>query len=685
MLNGDIAPIAKQALGAVLESGRAAEQSGHIATEVGKALHTSASTSPGVALLHTPSPVDGASIVQRATGGPDNAAAAVEALPAGWFKKSIFYQVVPKSFLDTTGSGHGDLNGIRQKLDYIQNDVGANGVWITPHYPSPGKDGGYDIMDFDGVDPRLGTPDDFRALAGEMDRRGMHLMTEMILNHTSDEHPWFVNEVKQLAERYKAAGGGETGRDALRAIDPKSTNYVWDFSPADIQPGLWKDTRIIFNDSEKSNWTYNKEAQGWYWHRFKAAQPDLNWENPTVVKDMTDVARNQLKAGVHAIRLDALPYLLEEGRDFTGVSTGENLPATHAAIHNLRATLDREFPGRVMLGEANMDIPKTMEYLDGKGIHAAYNFPVMTNLWQSMQYKNKQFVMEAFDQTNKLPEGVDWANFARVHDEVTYEKVSPEMRAAAQRRYTEGVPEEGIPADSRASINLGVRLSLRDMVGGSARRHDLVHAMVLSQPGTPFIFNGDEYGRLTHRLLEDRDGVRTGMQWTAGKNGGFSTAEPEQVYTQLFGGTAPTSTAADGSIRALLTPKEAAATADAQLGFKHINVAAQQADPDSTLAHTRALINVRKSSPALMEGSHQWITTGSDAVIASVREHEGEKVLMLGNFDTKAATSTIDLSQFAGQKLVPLHASDPIHEMATMPDSVTIPADGFQLYHIVPN
>jgi len=426
--------------------------------------------------------------------------------------------------------------------------------------------------------------------------------------------------VKQLGETYKAAGGGDAGRKALRAIDTNSTHYVWDFSPADKPPTLWNGTRVIFNDSEKSNWTYNKDAQGWYWHRFKAAQPDLNWENPKVVESMTNVARGQLKAGVHAIRLDALPYLIEEGRDFSGVSTGENLPATHAAIHELRATLDREFPGRVMLGEANMDIPQTMEYLDGKGIHAAYNFPVMTNLWQSMQYHDKHFLMDAFDQTRNLPDGVSWANFARVHDEVTYEKVSPEMRAAAQRRYTEGVPEEGIPADPRAAINQGVRLSLRDMVGGSARRHDLVHAMLLTQPGTPFIFNGDEYGRVTHRLLEDRDGVRTPMQWTAGKNGGFSTAEPEQVYTRAVRRHGPDFD--PGSIKALLTSKQQAATADAQLGFDHINVADQQADPDSTLAHTRALTNLRTSSPALMEGSHQWITTGSDAVIASVREHE---------------------------------------------------------------
>ena len=660
--------------GSALDHGEVAAA---VAAPVADALHA-APRSEGAALLHEPVGPGHASV------GIDDATEGVRALPEGWFKRSIFYQIVPKSFLDTTGSGHGDLNGIRAKLAYIQNDVGADSVWMTPHYPSPGKDGGYDIKDFDGVDPRLGTPEDFRALAGEMDKRGMHLMTELILNHTSEEHPWFVNELKQLGETYRAAGGGEAGRDALRAIDQTSTHYVWEFAPEDQHPSLWKDTRIIFNHSEKSNWTYNKEAHGWYWHRFKASQPDLNWENPKVVESMTNVARGQLKAGVHGIRLDALPYLLEEDRNFTGVTTGENLPATHAAIHALRETLDREFPGRVMLGEANMEISKTMEYLDGKGIHAAYNFPVMTNMWKSMQYHDKRFMMEAFDSTKHLPPGVFWANFARVHDEVTYEMETPKMLAAAQRRYTEGVPAEGIPADPRAAINRGIRLSLRDMVGGSARRHDLVHAMVLTQPGTPFIYNGDEIGRLTHRLLEDRDGVRTGMQWTAGKNGGFSKAEPEQVYTQLFGGTAPTSTAADGSIKALLTPKEQAATAQAQLGYDHINVEAQLHDPNSTLTHTRELINVRKTSPALMEGTHEWVNTGNDAVMGFVREHEGEKVLVLGNFGTKAETTSIDLSKFAGSKLVPLHASDPIHEMAGMPQSVTVPESGFQMYHIVP-
>lgn len=547
-----------------------------------------------------------------------------------WYKDAVIYQVHIKSFFDANNDGIGDFPGLISKLDYIA-DLGANTVWLLPFYPSPRRDDGYDIADYRGVHPDYGTLADVKRFISEAHQRGLRVITELVINHTSDQHPWF-----QKARHAKA---GSTARDY----------YVW--SDSDQK---YAGTRIIFLDTETSNWTWDPVAGQYFWHRFYAHQPDLNFDNPQVINEVLSVMRYWLDMGIDGLRLDAVPYLIE--RDGTN---NENLPETHQILKQIRAEIDANYPDRMLLAEANQWPEDTRPYFgDSDGIkgdecHMAFHFPLMPRLYLALAQEDRLPITDILRRTPPIPAHCQWAIFLRNHDELTLEMVTDKEREALWNYYA---------PDRRARINLGIRRRLAPLMEGDRRRIELLNSLLLSMPGTPTLYYGDEIGMGDNIDLNDRDGVRTPMQWSIDLNGGFSRANPASL---------------------VLAP-----ITDPLYGYQAVNVEAQALDPHSLLNWTRRLLAVRKQQKAFGRGSLNMLSPRNRRVLAYVREFTDalgntQTIVCVANVSRSAQTVELDLSTWAGRVPVEMLSTHPFPPIGPLPYSLTLAPYGFYWFLLV--
>ncbi len=533
---------------------------------------------------------------------------------ADWYKDAIIYQLHVKAFQDATGDGIGDFEGLMQRLDYVEA-LGVTAIWLLPFYPSPLRDDGYDISDYRQINPSYGDLDAFKVFVKEAHRRGIRVITELVINHTSDQHPWF--------QRAREAPEGS----------PERNFYVW--SDSDDR---YEGTRIIFLDTETSNWAWDPVANAYYWHRFYSHQPDLNFDNPEVLERIIDVMRYWLDLGVDGLRLDAVPYLCErEG------TNNENLPETHAILRRIRREVDAEYPDRMLLAEANQWPEDTRPYFgDGDECHMAFHFPLMPRMYMSLAQEDRHPITDILRQTPEIPETCHWALFLRNHDELTLEMVTDDERDYLWHTYA---------TDNRARLNLGIRRRLAPLLENDRRKIELLNALLFSMPGTPVLYYGDELGMGDNYYLGDRDGVRTPMQWSADRNGGFSRADPQRLY---------------------LPP-----IMDANYGYHAINVEAQQRDPSSLLNWMRRMMQVRKSHDAFGRGSLNFLYPRNRKILAFVREHDDQKLLCVFNLARSAQAVELDLRQHAGAVPVELTGNSAFPPIGELPYMLTLPAYGF--------
>jgi maltose alpha-D-glucosyltransferase/alpha-amylase len=483
--------------------------------------------------------------------------------PTLWHKDSIFYEVYVRAFYDSDGDGHGDLLGLVKKLDYLQ-ELGVTCLWLLPVYPSPLRDDGYDIASYCDIHPSYGTLDDFQTLLSEAHKREIRIVMDLVLNHTSDQHPWFQ--------------ASRSDRNS-----PHRDYYVW--SDTDQK---YKDARIIFVDTEPSNWTWDEKTRQYYWHRFYASQPDLNYDNPKVQEEMLNVARFWLDLGIDGFRADAVPYLFE--REGTNC---ENLPETHAFLKKLRAFLDENYPGCILLCEANQWPEDVRPYFgDGDEFHMGFHFPIMPRIYMALKKGSVEDMVEILDRTPHIPDNCQWCTFLRNHDELTLEMVTEEERQWMWEQYA---PEP------RMKLNLGIRRRLAPLLDNDRGKIELANSLLFTLPGSPFIYYGDEIGMGDNIDLPDRNGVRTPMQWDASSNAGFSSNTP---YTEFVKG---------------------------ELEYHHVNVADQINDPGSLFQAIRRMIATRKRYPAFGSGGIDWIETGNPSIAAYVRQYKDETLLILNN------------------------------------------------------
>jgi maltose alpha-D-glucosyltransferase/alpha-amylase len=531
-----------------------------------------------------------------------------------WYRDAVIYQLHLKSFFDSNDDGVGDFPGLLQKLDYIV-ELGVNTVWLLPFYPSPRRDDGYDISEYRSIHQDYGTLRDARRFVQEAHTRGLRVITELVINHTSDEHPWF--------QRARLAKPGSSARDF----------YVW--SDTDQR---YLDTRIIFLDTEKSNWTWDPVAQAYFWHRFYSHQPDLNFDNPRVLEAVFGVMKFWLDIGVDGLRLDAVPYLIE--RDGTN---NENLPETHAVLRRIRARLDQDYHARMLLAEANQWPEDTQQYFgNGDECHMAFHFPLMPRMYMAIAQEDRFPITDILRQTPDIPMGCQWAIFLRNHDELTLEMVTDQERDYLWSTYA---------ADRRARINLGIRRRLAPLLQRDRRRIELMNGLLLSMPGTPVIYYGDEIGMGDNIFLRDRDGVRTPMQWTSDRNGGFSRADPASL---------------------VLPPLQ-----DPLYGFQAVNVEAQIRDPHSLLHWMRRILAVRSRGSVFGRGSMRLLYPGNRKVLAYLREHEGSTALCVFNLSRSAQAVELDLSGCAGRVPVEMLGGSIFPPIGQLPYLLTLPPYGF--------
>ena len=502
-----------------------------------------------------------------------------------WYQKAVIYQVNVRSFFDGNADGIGDFTGLTEKLDYLQ-DLGVTALWMLPFYPSPLRDGGYDIADYRGINPEYGTMRDFRNLVKEAHARGLRVITEVVINHTSDQHAWF-----QRARR--------APKDS-----PERDFYVWSDDPS-----RYSGVRIIFQDFEVSNWTWDPIAEQYFWHRFYSHQPDLNFENKAVHKAVFDVVDFWLSTGVDGLRLDAIPYLYEaEGTNC------ENLPATHEFLKMLREHVDKKFPNRMLLAEANMWPEDTRAYFgggDGDECHMAFNFPVMPRMYMAVQMEDRYPLVDIMHQTPPIPRTAQWALFLRNHDELTLEMVTDEERDYMYRAYAD---------DPRARINLGIRRRLAPLQKNNRSKIELLNGLLMSLPGTPIIYYGDEIGMGDNIYLGDRDGVRTPMQWNADRNAGFSSANPQQLFLPVI--------------------------IDPEYRYESINVATQQNNPSSLLVWMRRLISQRKRLPVFGTGDLTMFSPENPKILAFTRSDADTTILVVANLSRFPQPTQLDLSEY---------------------------------------
>ncbi len=536
-----------------------------------------------------------------------------------WYKDAIVYQLHVKAFGDSSEDGMGDFRGLIERLDYLQ-ELGVDTLWLMPFYPSPLRDDGYDIKDYRDVHPDYGTLADFRAFVREAHARGLKIIAELVINHTSDQHPWFQ------AARRAPRGSRE------RAF------YVWN---DDDQK--FPETRIIFTDTETSNWSWDPLAQQYYWHRFFSHQPDLNHNNPAVVKAVIKIMRFWLDLGVDGLRLDAIPYLcVREG------THNENLPETHAVIKQMRAVVDRSYQGRMFLAEANQWPEDVRDYFgDGDECHMAYHFPLMPRMYMAIAQEDRHPIIEILEQTPDIPDNCQWAVFLRNHDELTLEMVTHRERDYMYRTYA---------ADPRMRVNVGIRRRLAPLLDNDPAKIKLMNSLLLSMPGTPFIYYGDEIGMGDNIYLGDRNGVRTPMQWSPDRNAGFSKADPQRLY---------------------LPP-----IMDAIYGYEAVNVEAQQRESASLLNWMKRLIAVRRSSKVFGRGRLRMLLPGNRKILAYVREYEEEIVLCVANLSRTAQPVELDLSRYQGLVPVELLGQTAFPPITEVPYLLTLHRYGFYWFRL---
>jgi maltose alpha-D-glucosyltransferase/alpha-amylase len=548
-----------------------------------------------------------------------SAAGAAASTDPLWYKDAVVYQLHIKAFFDANDDGIGDFAGLTQKLDYVK-DLGVNTIWLLPFYPSPLRDDGYDVADYRNVHPSYGTRGDFQQFVREAHKRGLRVITELIVNHTSDQHPWF-----QAARR--APKGS-----------PKRNYYVWS-----DDPNKYAGTRIIFTDTEKSNWAWDDVAKAYYWHRFFSHQPDLNFDNPQVRKAIFRVMRYWLDMGVDGFRLDAIPYLCErEG------TNNENLPETHAVLKELRAMVDAHYPNRLLLAEANQWPEDVRVYFgDGDECNMAYHFPLMPRMYMAIAQEDRHPITEIMQQTPDIPDNCQWAIFLRNHDELTLEMVTNRERDYMYKMYA---------ADPRARINLGIRRRLAPLLENDVGRIKLMNSLLLSMPGSPIVYYGDEIGMGDNIYLGDRDGVRTPMQWRPERNAGFSRADPQRLY---------------------LPP-----VMDAIYGYEAVNVEAQARDPYSLLNWTRRMLAVRAGSPAFGRGALAFLKPGNRKILAYLREHADEIILCVANLARSAQPVELDLARFKGRVPVEMMGRTTFPPIGELPYLLTLTGHGFLWFRL---
>jgi len=535
-----------------------------------------------------------------------------------WYKDAIIYQTHVKAFFDTDGNGSGDFRGLTQKLDYIR-DLGVNAIWLLPFYPSPMRDDGYDIADYRNTYPDYGTRRDFRRFVSAAHRRGIRVIIELVINHTSDQHPWF--------QAARHAPKGSRKRDY----------YVW--SDDDQR---FSETRIIFTDYETSNWAWDPVAQQYYWHRFFSHQPDLNHNNPQVVNAVIRVMRFWLDLGVDGLRLDAIPYLCV--RDGTN---NENLPETHSVIRQMRAIVDEHYEDRMFLAEANQWPEDVREYFgDGDECHVAYHFPLMPRMYMALAQEDRHPIVEIMEQTPEIPSNCQWAVFLRNHDELTLEMVSDRERDYMYETYA---------ADPRMRLNVGIRRRLAPLLGNDPDKIRLMHSLLLSMPGSPILYYGDELGMGDNIYLGDRNGVRTPMQWSPDRNAGFSRADPQRLY---------------------LPP-----IMDPIFGYEAVNVEAQDRDASSLLNWMRRIIEVRQAHRVFGRGSLAFLHPGNRKILAYVREggdeDAGDVVLCVANLGRGAQPVELDLARFRGRVPIEMLGNTAFPPIGELPYLLTLPGHGF--------
>jgi maltose alpha-D-glucosyltransferase/alpha-amylase len=536
-----------------------------------------------------------------------------------WYKDAVFYELRIRSFFDSDGNGIGDLRGLAEKLDYLQ-DLGVTALWLLPFYPSPLRDDGYDIADYESVHPDYGSLRDFRNFLREAHRRGLRVVTELVLNHTSDQHPWF--------QRARRSPPGNRYRDF----------YVWSDTPT-----RYADARIIFKDFEHSNWSWDPVAGAYFWHRFYANQPDLNFDNPDVRRAVTQTMDFWLEMGVDGLRLDAVPYLFER----EGTSC-ENLPETHKFLKELRAHIDKEFPNRMLLAEANQWPEDAVTYFgQGDECHAAFHFPIMPRLFMAIEMEDRHPIIDILDQTPAIPETCQWVLFLRNHDELTLEMVTDEERDYMVRAYA---------ADPHARINLGIRRRLAPLLGNNRRKIELMNALLFSLPGTPVIYYGDEIGMGDNIYLGDRNGVRTPMQWSPDRNAGFSDVNPQRLVLPIV--------------------------VDPEYHYEAINVETLQGNPNSLLWWTKRIVDLRKQHHAFGRGTLQPLTPRNRKVLAFYRRAGDETLLIVANLSRFPQYVELDLREFAGRVPRELFGHIEFPPIGQLPYLLTLGPYGFYWFEL---
>jgi maltose alpha-D-glucosyltransferase/alpha-amylase len=501
-----------------------------------------------------------------------------------WYKDAVIYQLHVRTFCDSNADGIGDFVGLTQRLDYLQ-ELGTTAIWLLPFYPSPLRDDGYDIADYTTVHPSYGTLEDFKTFLTAAHNRGIRVIIEMVMNHTSDQHPWFQE--------------ARSSRD-----NPKRDWYVW--SDTDTK---YQGVRIIFLDTEMSNWTWDPVSKSHYWHRFFSHQPDLNFDNPAVFEATWDVMKFWLELGVDGFRLDAVPYLVER----EGTSC-ENLPETHAVIKEIRKRLDASYPGKMLLAEANQWPADVRAYFgDGDEFHAAFHFPLMPRMFMAVKLEDRKPIIEILDQTPAIPENCQWCIFLRNHDELTLEMVTDVERDYMYDEYA---------TEKTMRINLGIRRRLAPMMENDRRRIELLNGLLMSMPGTPIIYYGDEIGMGDNIYLGDRNGVRTPMQWNGGTNAGFSFADPERLYSPLI--------------------------SNSVYGYQVVNVDSQKRSNHSLLSWMKSLIRTRNSYRVFSRGTMEFLRPSNHRVLAYIRELGNEKILVVNNLSCSAQAVELDLQRYKG-------------------------------------
>lgn len=534
-----------------------------------------------------------------------------------WYKNAVIYELSVKGFKDSTIDGKGDIQGLILKLDYLHN-LGVDCIWLLPIYPSPGIDDGYDISDYCSVEPSYGTIDDFKELIAESHLRGIRIISELVLNHTSDQHPWFV-------EARKGSGS------------PYHDYYVWSDTYRKYQ-----DARIIFTDTERSNWTWCDDCGKYYWHRFFSSQPDLNFDNEKVREEMKRVFRFWFDLGLDGFRVDAVPYLFErEGTDC------ENLPETHQYIKDLRKIIDEEYPGRILLAEANQWPADLVKYFgEGDEFHMAFNFPLMPRIFMAFRQENSEPIINIIKQIPEIPENCQWAIFLRNHDELTLEMCTDQERDEMYCAYAE---------DKRMKLNKGIRRRLNPLLKNDRKRIELAYALLFTLPGTPVIYYGDEIGMGDNIYLGDRNGVRTPMQWNDNRNAGFSDSKPSMLYSPVI--------------------------IDPEYNYNAVNVDAQINSQFSLLNYIKRFIAKRKKHPVFGTGQIKFVDVNNNKILAFLRTGDDDIALCVFNLSTKAEAVKLDLAEYCGMIPVELLGGS---EFPRIPDGesyvITLPLNSFLIF-----